>query len=89
MAAIAGSSVPRLGEDQFLRLRGGRHADGRGRLPIPCVYCRQAIEPSSFVFWSTVGLLLSATCTACNRRTTLRRTTWALLSAPAGARGHR
>jgi hypothetical protein len=82
MAALPGSSASALTGNQFPDHTGGRHPDGTGRLPIPCVYCRQEIEASSFTFWSTMGLLLSATCASCHRRMTLRRSTWALLSDP-------
>jgi hypothetical protein len=33
-----------------------------------------------------MGVLLSATCASCNRRMTMRRSTWILLSTPAGER---
>ena len=82
MAASARSPIPRQPERPSLLLAGGRHPDGTDRLPIPCTYCLHEIEASSFVFWSTAGLLLSAGCPACRRRTTLRTTTWARLSTP-------
>lgn len=83
--AASTRSFPVLAENSFLLLSAGRHPDGANRAAIPCVYCLQEIDASSFVFWSTAGLLLSATCTACRRRTTLRWTTWVRLSSP-GAR---
>ena len=79
MAAPSGS-IPLLAERQSLPLVDGRHPDATDRVPIPCTYCLHEIEASSFAFWSTAGLLLSASCPACRRRTTLRRTTWARLS---------
>lgn len=42
---------------------------------VPCAHCREPIAAESFVYWKTTTRLLSASCPACNRRTTMAATT--------------
>ncbi|HEX3829334.1 MAG TPA: hypothetical protein VHV82_18890 [Sporichthyaceae bacterium] len=55
-------------------------ADGVRRDRLACTYCRHPLTADSFEYLSGMRRLVSTNCPVCERRTTLRASTWIRLN---------
>jgi hypothetical protein len=71
-----GGLMARSAEHRRPQSAEGPRAYGAGRDAIPCASCRHPMSARSFVHRSTTARSISATCPACQHRTTIWASTW-------------
>lgn len=76
------STAPRPIGDRPLPAPARPQTDGASREGLACTYCRHPLTADSFEYLSGIRRLVSASCPICERRTTVRASTWIRLNAP-------
>ncbi len=75
------AAAAEAGDYSLLHPATGPPADGVRRDRLACTYCRHPLTADSFEYWSEMRRLVSAnTHPICERRTTVRASTWIRLN---------